>query len=358
MKNIINIIFVILGALIGAGFASGQEINIFFFQSGIYGIYGIILSSILIGIVIYKSLKIISQNNIKTYKDFLEFITKKEEKTNKIKNKHIEYKKNTKFDLKTIINIIINIFILITFFIMIAGFGAYIEQELGINKIIGSTIIAIICMLVFIYNVEWIVNLSNIIVPILIISLTVIGTINFKELDLFNVYKILKENNSHFLLNAILYCSYNSILLIPVLITLKKYLKNKKQLKFASIIITICIVILSLIIYSILFGVDVDINRLEMPAVYAISNIHKILKPLYGLIILSSILTTAVSLGISFLQNIALNKKSYTHFANIMCISSIIISQIGFSNLVNSLYPLFGYLGLMQMLLILITYSK
>lgn len=345
MKNLINIIFVTLGALIGAGFASGQEINIFFFQSGTNGIYGIIISSILIGMIIYKSLKIISENNIKTYKDFLEFITQKKE--NKINN-----------NIKTIINIIINIFILITFFIMIAGFGAYIEQELGLNKIIGSTILAIICMIAFQKNVEGLVNLSNIVVPILIISLIIIGTINFKELDFLNAYKILKENNNHFLLKAILYCSYNSILLIPVLITLKKYLKSKKQLKLVSIIITIFIIILSLIIYSILFGVDVDINKLEMPAVYAISNINKILKPLYGLIILSSILTTAVSLGTSFLQNIAYNEKSYTHFANIMCISSVIISQIGFSNLVNSLYPIFGYLGLVQILLIFVGCSK
>ena len=55
---------------------------------------------------------------------------------------------------------------------MIAGFGAYIEQELGLNKIIGSTILAIICMIAFQKNVEGLVNLSNIVVPILICPAT------------------------------------------------------------------------------------------------------------------------------------------------------------------------------------------
>ena len=33
MKNILKVVFVIIGTLIGAGFASGQEINTFFFSS-------------------------------------------------------------------------------------------------------------------------------------------------------------------------------------------------------------------------------------------------------------------------------------------------------------------------------------
>ena len=38
---------VIIGALIGAGFASGQEIYLFFYRYGLSGILGIILCSIL-----------------------------------------------------------------------------------------------------------------------------------------------------------------------------------------------------------------------------------------------------------------------------------------------------------------------
>ena len=56
MKEIIPIVLVIIGALIGAGFASGQEIYSFFYTYGIYGIYGIIIMCILLGILIYKSL--------------------------------------------------------------------------------------------------------------------------------------------------------------------------------------------------------------------------------------------------------------------------------------------------------------
>ena len=60
MKNVLKIVFVIIGTLIGAGFASGQEIYVFFFSYGIEGFIGIIISSVVMGVLIYKTLGIIN----------------------------------------------------------------------------------------------------------------------------------------------------------------------------------------------------------------------------------------------------------------------------------------------------------
>ena len=71
--NILKVVFVIIGTLIGAGFASGQEIYTFFFSYGIKGILGIIISSTIIGLTIYKTFKIIEKNNIKNYNQEIYF---------------------------------------------------------------------------------------------------------------------------------------------------------------------------------------------------------------------------------------------------------------------------------------------
>lgn len=333
MCNILKVVFVIIGTMIGAGFASGQEIYLFFFSYGIEGIIGIIISSLIIGIVIYKTFQIVNKCEINNYKDFLAILIKEDSK------------------LKPIINIVINIFILITFFIMIAGFGAYFEQEVGFNSLIGSTILAIATFIIFMTSVKGVVKANELLVPILVGFLVIIGIINLKDIHLLEIGKyIIRSNSSNFILSAILYSSYNSILLIPVLLTLRNYIKNTKQILKISIITTIIMIILSLIIFLLLVRVDVDIIRLEMPAVYVVSNMFKILKYIYGFIILGSIFTTSISLGTSFLQNTTQNKKSYTQVATIMCITSVVISKIGFSNLVSLLYPIFGYLGLIQIL--------
>ena len=74
LKNILKVVFVIIGTTIGAGFASGKEIYLFFNSYGPKGILGILLSCILTGLIVYKLFAIIQDRNVKTYDDFLNLI--------------------------------------------------------------------------------------------------------------------------------------------------------------------------------------------------------------------------------------------------------------------------------------------
>ena len=301
------------------------------------------MCSILLSIIIYKVLEIINKDkNIVNYKEFLCRITK-----SKIKNKYL--------NINFIINTIINIFMLISFYIMIAGFGAYFSQELQISSLIGCIIIACLCFIIFMTSVKGVIKVNEILTPVLISFITIIGIVNFTSIDIRNVFSsIIAIKQQGWLLSSILYCSYNSILLIPVLITLSKYVRNKKEIKWISIISELITLIISICLFFMLTKIDTNILNLEMPIVYVISKFFKILRGVYGFIILSSIFTTSIAIGVSLLQNVSKNRKSYTQIAIIMCITSIPISKIGFSNLVTSIYPVFGVLGLYQIFKIII----
>ena len=332
MRKILKAVFVIIGTLIGAGFASGQEIYIFFYQYGIHGIWGMLISSILLGLVTYKVLSISKENEVTNYKNFLKKFIKQE--------RHLE-----------IFNSIMNIFILITFYIMIAGFGAYFEQQWGIHALIGSTLLAFICYFVFLRDVSGLIKVSQYIVPLLIGSLLLIGinVIDFK--NIFEIMHYVPENTSwKWFLDSVLYGSYNTILLIPVLIALRNLISNKKEQSMISVLTAIFIILLSFIVFFILTKIDVNIQNLEMPAVYVTSKISLECEYIYGVIMLSSLLTNSISLGTSLLENIAHTKKRYKQYAILICISSVLVCNIGFSNLVNLLYPIFGYIGLIQIL--------
>ena len=163
MIEVISITLVIIGALIGAGFASGQEIFSFFYIYGKNGIYGILIMSILIGIFIYKSLKIIYQKQVYNYNDFLNLFIK-----------------NTK--IRNVILWIVNVLLLVSFYIMVAGFGAYFEQEIGINRIIGSIVLNLLCVIVFFSNIKGVLKASNLIVPFLIFFIFFIGIKNIVQI--------------------------------------------------------------------------------------------------------------------------------------------------------------------------------
>lgn len=330
MKEVIVLTLFIIGALVGAGFASGQEMYSFFYAYGIYGIIGMIVSCSLMSIVIFKCLKLIYDRNINSYDEFLEI--------------YIKNKKITK-----LINLILNILLLITFYIMIAGFGAYFQQSIGINSLIGSIIISIILYIVFRIGTDGFVKVNEFITPMLIIFMLIIGILNLKDINFIN---IIPYNNFNWLISSIIYSSYNSILLIPALIAINKYLNNKKEFKYVSIISTLIILILSIFLFLVLTRINGDIKNIQMPIVYVVKNIFPSLKNIYGIIVLSSIFTTAVSLGASFLQNVTKNRKSYQQIAQIMCITGVAVSKLGFSNLVNLLYPIFGFFGIIQIIIL------
>lgn len=156
MQNILKAVCVIIGTIIGAGFASGKEIYIFFNNYGMKGIFGIAIASILTGIVIYKVLMQIRVIEEENYKNYLSKI--------KISPK-----------IKEIFNIIINIFLLMSFYIMIAGFCAYFEQEYNIPTIIVSIIICIMCYITFMKHIEGVTRISTVLIPFLIFMIILMG---------------------------------------------------------------------------------------------------------------------------------------------------------------------------------------
>lgn len=189
------------------------------------------------------------------------------------------------------------------------------------------------------------------------------GIKNLDNINLFNIDNYLvnaKENNifNNWIITSILYASYNCVLLIPVLISIKELIKNSKNIKYISVIVSSIIIILLIIIFLFLINVDIDIKQLQMPAVYAISKIWPGIKKIYGGIILISIFTTAISLGISFLKNVSNNKKSFDVVSGLMCITAVLFSGIGFASLVNLMYPILGVFGLIQILQIFLVEKR
>ena len=77
MRAISKVVFVIIGTMIGAGFASGQEIWLFFNRYGNWGIAGIIVSSCLSGFLIYKVFLVLQKGNLNTYPELLKKISNK-----------------------------------------------------------------------------------------------------------------------------------------------------------------------------------------------------------------------------------------------------------------------------------------
>ncbi len=107
MKDIFKCLMIIIGALIGAGFASGKEIASFFNYYLNNGKYGIIIASLLYGVLVFFILTINCKNKTKSYQEI-------------VKNSGI-------------ILLGEKIFLFICFCIMIAAVGSFVKEVYSIS---------------------------------------------------------------------------------------------------------------------------------------------------------------------------------------------------------------------------------
>lgn len=329
MSSIIKITSVIIGTIIGAGFISGQEIYSFFNKYGEYGQIGILVATLIITIVIFKTCKLIKEKNIKNHEELLKYT---------IRNKIIIY---------TIKNII-NIFLAISFFIMCSAFSTYCLENYNIPKIIGGVIISILSYTILKKDVKIIIKLNAILIPLLIIFIIIIGIIAM-QWETNNLTK--SENILIPIEKGILYANYNCIVLIPMILTLKKEITNKKQIKIISIISFIIILMLLEIIY--ISQGKIELDKSEMPMLEISKNISKNCIIIYGIMTGIAIFTSAIAAGHSLINNIKVKSIAKRRILLLISLIAIPISQLSFSTLVNQIYPIFGILGAIQIIFIL-----
>ena len=308
----------------------GQEIYSFFNLYGEKGIYGIFLSSFLILLVEYKTFFITKKYKIKNYNEFLNVIVK-----------------NVK--IQKILKIIINTFLLLSFYIMVAGFFAFAKQELCINELVILLLFCALCYYFFNNNIEKIIKINTILVPIIIIIFLILGVKNINNLNTL----IIKEKNN-WVFSSILYTSYNTITLIGVIVNASKYLKNEKECLKVSFFSGAIICFLAVIIFCLLLNLG---DKAEIPMLFITNSYGGLYKYSYSIIICIAIFTTAISEGYTFIHNISNdNKLIQNRISLFLCTTAIPISFLGFSNLVNTIYPLFGIIGITQIIYILIKY--
>ena len=326
-------IFVLIGTFVGAGFASGKEIFNFFTIYSFNGIISIFVFSFLLFLLINKCLNIKTNLQINSYNEFIFYLEKK-----------------YKFFNHSFFLFIINIFLASSFYIMIAALSSLFNYQFNIAKFVTITWCIIICFFIFYKkNIKFIYIINSILMPILILFIL--------SLCLFNIHlnniNLNELNNSSSIVYAVLmgllYFSYNSLLLIPIIFDLNI---NRKNNNFKlSLIFSLIILLLTFLINLLLLSFYNLIYNLELPILFISNSSIKIFSYLYFFIILSAIFTTMISSGYSFVSNF--NKNNFKIKLIIFLLFSFIFCIFSFSDLINFLYPLFGLLGFTQIFLIL-----
>lgn len=337
-KGGIKVASIYIGTVIGAGFASGQEIIQFFTKYGIKGFYGILVSSLLFGIIGSVVLARVYQHKIQSYDDFIRPIFGS--------------------SLGKIIKAMISLLLLAGYCVMLAGSGALFKEQLGLSKEVGILAMSMVTFLTFVFSVGGLAFINTLIVPLLLVGILVTGSMVMMQSGgiLSNaVGASFDQMTGNWFTASLLYVSYNSISAVVVMASLYPLLKSKGAAVRGGMagglglgLIAIFLLIPTLVLYT-------DIQGVEIPMLAIAGKLGKEIQVMYSILLWFAMLTTAAANGFVFIQSVE-SAVGMNHILTcfLFCIATIPLAGFGFKNLVNILYPIFGYVGIFMVLIMFI----
>lgn len=334
VKNWMKIAFIYIGTVIGAGFASGREIMEFFAVYGVKGIFGMIISGVLFSLA--GSLLLIKMYN------------------NRIKSLHDLSKRIFGDRFWLIFDTIIGFSLYTGYSVMISASGAIFEQELSLSYDIGILFMVITTYIVFLFRLEGLSFINTILVPLLIGGILFTSAyVNLDQIhNLSNVKGFDLTAKGNFITSAFLYFGSNSLIIIIVFSSLLPLIKNKKTAILGGATGGIILFILGLsILLSILIYYN-EVAYLDIPMLKICDHIGIGYRKIYAIILWIAVFTTAVANGFGFMNRVTSSRRLL--YTGIFCISAIPLAKFGFGNLVSTIYPIFGFIGVGMMFFILI----
>ena len=162
-RNTLSIALAFVGLIVGAGTASGQEGLQFFVAFGRWGLWGVVLSAVLMSIAGTSVFVLGSYYRAH------------------------EHKRVIDSSATTLLAIFLDIGILVTLFslgfVMFAGAGSNLNQQFGLPTWVGATLLLVLVLLSGMLDVSRVSAIIGAITPFIVICITIVGLVTLVGID-------------------------------------------------------------------------------------------------------------------------------------------------------------------------------
>ncbi|MCL6589256.1 MAG: hypothetical protein K6U80_04805 [Firmicutes bacterium] len=328
-----------MGTVVGAGFASGQEILQFFGFHGRGGVWGIILSTVLFvlfGTIIFlmgKRLHAVSH---------LEVVR---ESGGSWIGRGIDY--------------VITFFLFGAFTAMAAGSGALFQEQYGIPHAIGSLVMIIASVATVLSGIRGVLAAIGAIAPVLAGSVLIISILALFQRPVNWFWSQPQIAAVPFWpLSAVAYASYNIVLAAAVLAPAGR-MADEASLRQGALYGGLGLGLGALAIHLAILTQVPRAAGCEIPMLFLARNVLGSLAPLYSVILLAEVYTTAAGSLYGFVARMTgPNGPRFIQFVIVSGLAGFIGSLLGFSNLVAKLYSAVGYAGFILLITLIRGYYK
>jgi len=320
-----------LGAVIGAGFASGQEIVQFFVSYGDKGLPGAILATLLFAACGGMLLHTAHRQKIANYQNMLAYL---------FGNK-----------LGKLVDFMLAIFLFLGISTMLSASGAVFYEHLFLPKYWGIFLTYLMVVIALAAGKKGLIYSYNLLVPLKIILLLLIS--GYIALFVPDLHSTLSTAYLHPLgknawaLSSLLYVAYNFSLAMVVL-TEYQSVSNTSDGVRGAVGGGLILGLLVLLNYTALSKFLPAVMHYQVPMLYIAGHISPLTKYVYTLVLWVGILTTAIANAYGFAQRFSRFTGLSYALCLVLCMTlALPVATQSFSSLVNRVYPIFGILGIL-----------
>lgn len=285
IKNILGIAMAFVGVVVGAGFASGQEILQFFSSFGYWGLLGGVVSGLcftILGMAVGE----LSQVSVShSFKEGLYLICGPR--------------------LGVVVDIMITFFMYAIAVVMFAGGGSLMEQQWGVPAQYGSIAVMLITVLIVFLRVDRVMAFIGSVTPILVLMMIFLCIYSWNTRDLpleeLDVIAHTKPQGAgHWLVGSLLYVSYNMVVGAPFLMIAGAQAISRRNALLGGLVGGLLLGFLIVLISAGVFGRIDTIGSAALPMLMLATEQSKLLGTIMSVVIFAMILTTSVGVLYSF----------------------------------------------------------
>lgn len=327
-----------IGAVIGSGFASGQEPLQFFASYGYWGILGAILVIILFAWYGYLFMAAGYKLQASTHQPVLNYLCGNV--------------------VGRIFDWILTFFLFGVLAIMISGGGAALNQYFGINLMVGKVIITILAVGTILFGFQSALSALGFLSTAIIVGTIAIsfGTVAGNVPGITKAGDVigglgLPQATPFWLLSVFIYVSYCVLPVLSACATIGHGEKDPRIIKKSAVIGGGALGVAVLFMVLALLSRIQDVAGYEIPFLEIARQMHPAIGFIFTLILLAAIYTTTVPILYGF--SIRFAKEGTLRFTVVTVIASVVAFIAGmfpFSTLVGTVYPLLGYIGMVVMI--------
>ncbi len=337
----------LIAAFIGAALVSGKEVWQFFGIYGVSGIAGLALGMSLIGIFSYMLLTIARKSGIT-------------DMTRVLFNKEYPL-------LQLLLGTLQAIFMLGVYVVMLSAAGALFKElfsALPYASVIGAAVLCILVTLAAVSGVDGLVKIFSYATPVLVGTTVLITLWALVRYDAdFSIPAPQTDAaplHDNWLLSALNFVSYNFFCAIGILAPLGLRSKTQKTVLGGSMLGGGMLFTLAAAIYISLCTVQ-SVTKTDLPMLTLAGTLSPILQYVYGVLLLIGMFAAAVSVTVplpDFIHNELHIRCPHKLLIVILSVLAFIGSFCGFGTLIDYLYPVFGYLALIVLALLIYRFFR